>query len=88
MFHSSRYLPSTLAIPFAPLPPWSDHPIGTNASNHSTGVFGRYLALHPASSVGWMDCPGRYNSHSGKWYCHVRNEEDLGEQKGSKEEDS
>lgn len=35
-----------------------------------------------------MDCSGSYNSHLGKWCCHMRNAENLGEQESSKEEDS
>lgn len=88
MLHISCYLSSTLALAFAPLPPWSDHSIGTNPFNYSTGILGGHLAVYPASSVGRLDCSSSYNSHSGKWYCHMRNAENLGEQESSKEEDS
>ena len=88
MLHISRYLPFALAITFASLSSRPNHSIGANALNYSTGIFGRHLAVYPASSVGRMDRSGCYNSHPGKWYCNMRNAENLGEQKSSKEEDS
>lgn len=88
MLHISRYFPSTLAITFASLPAWPDYFIGTNAFDNAASIFGRHFAVYPASCVGRMDCFGSYNSHPGKWYRHLRNAENLGEQESSEEKNS
>ena len=80
MLHFSCYLSSTFAITFASLSPWSNHSIDTDTFNHSTGILGRHLALYPAFSMGRMDCSGSDNPHPGKWHCHLRNAENVGEQ--------
>ena len=35
-----------------------------------------------------MDRSGSHHPHPGKWYCYLRNAENLGEQESSKEENS
>ena len=88
MLHISCDVSSTFAIAFASLSAWSHHSIRTHTSNHSASILGGHITFHPASSVGRMDCFGSHDSYPGKWYCHMRNAKNFGEQEGSKEEDS
>ena len=62
--------------------------VDTHALGFITGFPRGYIAIRAASPMGRMDRPGFYNSHHGRWCCHLRNAQDASKQKSSQEEDS